>query len=413
MNTFDLAVIGGGPAGMMAAGRAAENGAKVIIIEKNHNLGTKLLITGKGRCNITNKTLDTKKLVSQYGENGKFLFSCLHIFDVTDTLNFFENFHLKTKTERGNRVFPESDFSRDVLDVLVKYLNKGKVKIKNNSTVKDIIQKNHKIIKIILDNNEEIVADNCLIACGGKSFPGTGSTGDGFSWAKKLGHTVNTPTPALAPVILKEKFIKNLEGLSLKNVKISIYKNNKKQDERFGEALFTDVGMSGPIIIDMSKKINNLLPDHTELRIDFKPALNIKEFDKRLLKDFKSGNNKQFKNILNKLLPQKLIPVIIKLSQINPEKQVNLISKDERKKLLHLIKEFTLKIKKVEGWNKAIITSGGIETKEIDPKTMKSKIINNLFFAGEIIDIDGPTGGYNLQICWSTGYSVGENFNYK
>lgn len=407
---YDLVVIGGGPAGMIMAGRAGELGARVLLIEKNTNLGSKLLITGKGRCNITNNTHDLKELIKIYGDNGKFLFSSFHEFGVQDVINFFNNLGVKTKVERGNRIFPVSDKSLDILKALKRYLKDSNVKIKTNSEVKRIIKKKGEIEKIILSDKTEILSDNFAICTGGKSYPLIGSTGDGYSWAKELGHRVIKQSPALTPIKLKESYVKELEGLSLKNVEISVYKGKKKLDSRFGEALFTNNGMSGPIIIDMSKNISKELDNNPTLKIDFKPALSFEELDLRIQKDFQENSNKMFRNSLDALLPKKMIPVVIKLSKIDEEKKVNLITKEERNKLLHLLKEFKLEINGLIGYNKAIITSGGIDLKEIDPKTMKSKIIPNLYFAGEILDLDGPTGGYNLQICWSTGYAAGNNF---
>ncbi|MCK5416424.1 NAD(P)/FAD-dependent oxidoreductase [Candidatus Parcubacteria bacterium] len=406
---YDVVVIGGGPTGMMAAGRAGELGARVLLLEKNGNLGRKLLICGKGRCNITNYTTDVHEMVVNYGKNGKFLFSSLHKFGVIEIIDFFESRGVKIKIERGNRVFPLSDLSSDILDVMLDYLKQSKVKIRTGIEVKRIIKKGNLIEKIILDNGEEVMSKNFVITTGGKSYPATGSTGIGYGWLKMLGHKIKTPKPALTPMIVKEDFIKNLEGLSLKNVEVSIFKNDKKIESQFGEALFTGNGLSGPVIIDMSKKVGELTPGDIKIKIDFKPALDFKKLDLRILNDFKEMNNKLFKNSLDKLLPQKLIPIIIKLSGIDSEKKVNLVTHQERKKLIHLLKEFTLSFKSLVGFNKAIITTGGVDLSEVDPKTCQSKIIDNLYLAGEILDIDGPTGGYNLQICWSTGFAVGNS----
>ena len=406
---YDVIVIGGGPAGMLAAGRAGERGARVLLLEKNRRLGTKLLITGKGRCNITNNLDEKKQMVEKFGKMGKFLFSSLNIFGVSDVVNFFESRGVKTKVERGGRIFPVSDKSSDVLDALVGYLGKSRVDVKTNIEVKSIIKSERNIKKIVLLNGEELEANGFIIATGGKSYPATGSSGDGYLWAESLGHRVVKPIPSLTPVIIKEKFVKDLEGLSLKNVEISLYKDNKKIDSRFGEAIFTADGMSGPIILDISKKISEIGADNILLRIDFKPALDFRELDKRVQNDFSEMSNKQFKNSLDHLLPQKLIPTIITLSGIDPEKKVNSITKEERKILLHLLKEFTMEISGVVGFSKAIVTAGGVDLSEIDPKTMKSKIINNLYFVGEVLDLDGPTGGYNLQVSWSTGYCAGNN----
>ena len=406
---YNVAVIGGGPAGMIAAGRAGELGSHVVLIEKNKSLGTKLLIAGKGRCNITNGKDRPREMIEKFGENGKFLFSLFSRFGVDEVINFFESNGLKTKVERGGRVFPISDKSQDVLDVLINYLEKTDVDIRTNAKVRKIIKKGNKIEKVVLANNKEIMADNFIICTGGKSYPVTGSTGDGYRWAEKLGHTITNLSPSLVPIIIEEIYVRELEGLSLKNVEISIYKEGKKINSRFGEAIFTGNGMSGPIILDMSKEIGQELPGNLRMQIDFKPALDFIKLDKRIQRDFRKNPNKLFRNSLDELLPQKLIPIIIRLSKIDPSKKVNSITKEERKKLVHLLKEFSLGIKKLEGFKKAIITTGGIKLNEVDQKTMKSKLIDNLYFAGEILDLDGPTGGYNLQVCWTTGYIAGES----
>jgi hypothetical protein len=402
-----IVVIGGGPAGMMAAGRAGELGAEVFLLEKNNSLGIKLLITGKGRCNLTNSSYEPRDLVQQFAR-GSFLFSSLYRFGVEDTINFFESRGLKTKVERGNRVFPLSDRSQDVLNVLQQYLVDNQVKIKTKSEVKKVIKRDNKIEKIVLENGEEIKGDIYIIATGGKSYPATGSSGEAFEWLRALGHKVVKPRPALVPIILQESFIADLEGLSLKNVEISVFKDKKKIDSRFGEALFTDKGMSGPIILDMSREIGENLPGDLELKIDFKPALSFEELDKRVQSDFSENNNKLFRNSLDKLLPKKLIPIIIALSGIDKEKKVNLVTREERKKLIHLLKEFTCQIKDLESFKRAIITAGGVDLGEVDPRTCQSKLIENLYLVGEVLDLDGPTGGYNLQVCWSTGYVAGE-----
>jgi len=412
-NKYNLAVIGGGPAGMIAAGHAGETGSRVILLEKNTCLGVKLLITGKERCNITNAEEDLKKIIEAYGQNGKFLYSALNKFSNKDVVDFFESHGIETKVERGRRVFPVSDNANDVLNCLKKYLKDNNVEIRFNSPVEKIVintgNSNHKKIeKIILKNGKEIIADSFVIATGGKSYPGTGSTGDAYKWLKKIGHTVIEPKPALTPIIVKEKIVKKLEGLSLKNVEISLWEK-RKLDSYFGEALFTNNGLSGPIILDLSKKISENKIKDLKIKIDFKPALDYPTLDKRILRDFGEKKNRQFKNSLNKLLPKKLIPVIIELSGIEENKQINEVTKIERKKIIKLLKEFELSVKGLVGFEKAIVTSGGVNLKEVDPKTMKSKIIDNLYFAGEILDIDGPTGGYNLQVAWSTGYLVGEN----
>lgn len=408
---YDLIVIGGGAAGMMAAGRAAQNGADVLLLEKRDRLGVKLAITGKGRCNITNAEFDDRKLIKKYGPQGKFLFSAFHNFGPQGIIDFFEDRDVTTKIERGNRVFPISDRSSTVIEAMIKYLKQHNVTIKTNAAVKSMVASGKKIDNLILQNGEEFTATSYAICTGGQAYPQTGSTGDAYVWLKKMGHNIITPVQALVPVILKERWVKELEGLSLKNVTISVYQQGKKVESEFGEAIFTDNGMSGPIVIHMSKKIGQLLKNgKVELQIDFKPALSFTELDQRIQKDFKKLNNKLFKNSLPALMPRMLIPIIMKLSAINPDKKVNAISREERKRLVHLLKNFKLQVKVLAGFARAIVTAGGVDLKEIDSKTMQSKVIDNLFLAGEIINIDGPTGGYNLQICWSTGYSIGENF---
>jgi predicted Rossmann fold flavoprotein len=405
---FDVAVIGGGPAGMMAAGRAGELGAKVVLLEKNPSPGKKLLITGKGRCNITQAEFDNKEFVKALGKNGKFLFSSLALFGPEKTVEFFEHRGIRTKTERGGRIFPVSDRAQDVLNSMLKYLQENKVKIITGAKILGFDLKNNHIHSIKLENGQNIVADNFIIATGGKSYPVTGSMGEGYEWAKNFGHKIIETLPALTPIKTQEEWPKSLSGLSLKNVSINIYQNGKKQDSRFGEMLFTHFGISGPIVLDASKNIGELLKKgEVEIQIDLKPALDFPKLDQRLLRDFKENINKDFINYLPELLPQKIIGTIIKLSAIDPRKKINSISKEERKDLVKLLKSLKIKVEDTVGYTQAIVTSGGVNLKEIDSKTMKSKIIDNLSFAGEIIDLDGPTGGYNLQICWSTGFAAG------
>jgi len=404
---YDLIVIGGGPAGMMAAGRAGELGSLVLLLEKNPSLGVKLLITGKSRCNITNSTDEEREMINRFGVQGRFLFSAFHQFGVFDLIDFFESRGLSLKTERGGRVFPQSDKSFDVLNILLAYLKSGGVEIETGAEVKEVVKNNNKIEKVILNSGKEFRAEKFIIATGGLSYSATGSTGDGYNWLEDIGHNITDLSPSLSPILIRGKIPKELEGLSLKNVEISIYKNKKKIDSRFGEALFTANGMSGPVIIDMSKVVGQNLGAKLELRIDFKPALDFTALDRRVQNDFRDNSNRMFKNSLDSLLPQKMIPVIISLSGISEDKKVNLIGRGERKKIVHLMKEFNLEISGLFGYDKAIITSGGVDLKEVDPKTMKSKIIDNLYLVGEILDLDGPTGGYNLQVCWSTGYVAG------
>lgn len=404
---FDVAVIGGGAAGMMAAGRAAELGAKVVLIEKNKGLGRKLLITGKGRCNITQAEFDDREFIEKLGKNGKFLFSPLNTFGPRKVIEFFEERGLKTKTERGGRVFPVSDKAVDVLNTLEDYLKKNNVKIMLDQEVLGFNFSKEKIKSVKL-KNETIFADNFILAAGGKTYPITGSTGDGYGWAKEAGHAIIEPNPSLVPIKIKEEWVKDLQGLSLKNISINIFQNNKKQDSKFGEMLFTHFGISGPIILDASKKIGELIKKgEVKIEIDLKPALDLSQLDKRLLRDFEGNQKKDFKNYLPELLPQKMIETFLKLSEIDPHEKLHFITKEERKKILHLLKEMKLTVEGLLGFDQAIITSGGVDLKEVNSKTMQSKKIENLYLAGEILNLDGPTGGYNLQICWSTGYAAG------
>ena len=409
-------VIGGGPAGMMAAISAAENKNEVILIEKNNGLGKKLLITGKGRCNITS-SLNIEDFIKNTPRNGKFLYSAYENFNNKDIISFLEKQGLKVKEERGNRIFPITDKSQDVLKCFENKLKELNVKIYFNSVVCDILTKDGCVNGVKLKNGKFLEADKVILATGGKSYPITGSTGDGYKISEGLGHTITDIKPSLIPLTSYEEDIcKSLQGLSLKNVKIVINndENKKKIYEDFGEMLFTHFGVSGPIILSSScfltryKKIDELLKNRKiKLHIDLKPALSEEKLESRILRDFEGNINKEFKNSLDKLLPQKMISTIVELSEINPNKKVNEITKIERKRLVKLLKDFTLTIKGFRGIEEAIITSGGINIKDVNPKTMESKIIKNLYFAGEILDVDAYTGGFNLQIAYSTGYVAG------
>jgi len=394
---------------MLSAGRAGELGARVVLLEKNARLGRKLLITGNGRCNLTQAEFNIQDMVEKFGENGKFLFSSLSAFGVKETIEFFNNRGCKTKVERGDRVFPESDKAQDVLDVLVKYMAENGVTVSCSSEVMSLEKEDNRITRLIT-NKGEIIAKNYVLCTGGKSFPGTGSTGDGFKWLEKLGHHVTELTPSLTALNIEDDWVKSLQGLSLKNIEVSILQNDTKKESIFGEMLFTHFGISGPIILSISKNVGKLLKKgKVTLSLDLKPALDFIKLDKRLQRDFLKYQNKIFKNSLDELLPQNLIPIIIDQSGIDPDKQVNSITKEERHRLLNLLKSLNMTVTSLQGFEHSLITSGGVAIKEIDPKTMRSKLIENLFFAGEIIDVDGPTGGYNLQVCWSTGYVAGEN----
>ncbi len=400
-------VVGGGAAGLIAAGRAGENGHEVHLYEKNNRLGKKIYITGKGRCNVTNAG-DIDDFMDNIPGNPYFMYSAFYTLDSKATIEFFENLGVKTKVERGNRVFPVSDKAGDIVAALERYVKKNKVKLHLESCVKDVIAEDGVVKGIRLANGNEIYGDAVIVATGGLSYPGTGSTGDGYRFAKEMGHTVTKLYPSLVPLRAKENWCERLMVLSVKNISIVI-KNNKGKSvyKDFGEMLFTHYGVSGPVILSASRHLLGKLDEGNTLSIDLKPALDEKKLDDRLLRDFEKYINKDFKNALDDLLPQKLIPVIIELSNISPEKKVHDITKEERKNLCRLIKNLTITITGTTGYNEAVVTSGGINTDELNPATMESKIIKNLHFAGEVIDVDAYTGGFNLQIAFSTGYCAG------
>ncbi|HBI92907.1 MAG TPA: aminoacetone oxidase family FAD-binding enzyme [Terrisporobacter glycolicus] len=404
-----VVVIGGGPAGMMAASTAADNGADVILLEKQHRLGRKLLITGKGRCNITNDC-DVEELIENVPTNGKFLYSAFYTFTNYDVVTMFNSLGLATKTERGKRVFPESDKALDVVKALEKQIKDKKVKIILDAKVNKIIAKDNKIEKVIYNNNEVITCDSVILATGGMSYPLTGSTGDGYKFAKSLGHTIISPKPSLIGIEVQENFVKDLEKLSLRNVAITVINSkNKKIYDDFGELEFTKYGLDGPIIKSASCRMKDTSKENYKINLDLKPALDEEKLDKRIIKDFTKYTNKNFENSLDDLLPKKLIPIIIELSEIPRHLKVNQISKKQRLNLVHLLKNLTFTVKRYRPIEEAIVTSGGIKVSEINSSTMESKIINNLFFAGEIIDVDAYTGGFNLQIAYSTAYLAGTN----
>ena len=416
-----VVVIGGGPAGMMAAITAKENNNKVIIIEKNNLLGKKLLITGKGRCNITS-SLEMEDFIKNTPGNGMFLYSAYQRYTNKDIINFIEKQGIKVKEERGNRIFPITDKSIDVLKCFTKKIEELNIEVKYNTVAEKILTENMSgINKVVgIKTNKEIIkADKIILATGGKSYKLTGSTGDGYKMAEMIGHKITPIKPSLVPLEIYEKEqCKELQGLSLKNVAIKIFdtEKDKKIYEDFGEMIFTHFGISGPIILSASahlvryKNIEELLHNKKiSLILDLKPALDEKKLNDRILRDFSEQKNKQLKNSLDKLLPRKLIPVIIEKSGINADKKINEISKKEREKLVKSIKEYIVKIKDFRPIDEAIITSGGISIKEINPKTMESKKVSGLYFAGEIIDVDAYTGGFNLQIAYSTGYVAGLN----
>ncbi len=402
-------VIGAGPGGIMAAGKAAENGNEVILIEKNNKIGRKILISGKGRCNITNNT-DIEGLIENTPGNGCFLYSAFYTFSNTDLIEFFNKYGLKTKVERGGRVFPVSDKAKDVVDTLNNFLKSKKVTLWLNTSVEKILADDKKITGVMLKSGKKVSCDKVVLATGGASYPGTGSTGDGYKMAKDLGHTIVSLKPSLVPLITNEKWVKNLQGLSLKNVSITLLNNKgKKIYSDFGEMLFTHFGVSGPIILSASRHILDYDYKGIKLLIDLKPALTEEKLDERIQRDFLKFSRKQFKNALDDLLPQKLIPVIIELSRIDATKPVNQITKEERISLVKLLKNLTLSINGARPLEEAIVTAGGVSVDEINPSTMESKLIKGLFFAGEVIDLDAYTGGFNLTIAFSTGYLAGNN----
>jgi len=414
-------VIGGGPAGMLAAISAARTENEVIILEKMNSLGRKLLITGKGRCNITS-SLPIEEFIKNTPRNGNFLYSAFNTFTNNDIIELLKQNGLYTKEERGNRIFPVTDKSLDVLNAILKELKKLNVQIRTNSKVEKILIENNSVCGVLLENNEKLEADKVILATGGKSYPATGSTGDGYKMVEELGHTITEIKPSLVPLQVNNddlKLCKEMQGLALKNVKIKLIDKSKNKViyEDFGEMIFTHFGVSGPTILSASahllryKNIEKLFEEgKIVLNIDLKPALTEEKLDLRLLRDFEQNKNKKFRNSLDELLPKKMIEVIVKLSNIDEQKQVNSITKKERENLVKLLKNFEIVITDLRPIEDAIITSGGINVKEINPKTMESKMINGLFFAGEIIDVDSYTGGFNLQIAYSTGYVAGKDF---
>ncbi|MDP2909836.1 MAG: NAD(P)/FAD-dependent oxidoreductase [bacterium] len=406
---FDVAVVGAGPAGMMAAGVAAESGAKVILIEKNEELGKKLLLTGNGRCNITNAEFNLRKLVENYGQGGKFLFRAFSVFGPEEVIKFFNGLRVKTKIENNDRVFPTSEKATDVLNGLKKYLLKNKVNIFPGSQVSKIILKDNKIEKMIV-GDKEIIAEKYIFCTGGKSYPITGSTGDGFKWASDLGHSISELSPALTPIKIKENWARDLQGLVLKDVKISILQDNKKHFKETGDILFTHFGLSGPLILDISKTIGELLKQgEVKLCLDLFPNLNIEVLDKKIKEKIDENPKKLIKSFLTDFMPKRFIPVFLKNSGLEGDKKINDVAKKERKIIARLLKNIEVTATELLGFDSAMVTRGGVSLKEIDDKTMRSKIIDNLFFSGEIIDIDGRTGGFNLQACWSTGYLAGKS----
>ena len=424
-------VIGGGPAGMFAAYFAAKNGHKVTLLEQNEKLGKKLYITGKGRCNITNAS-DMETLFANVCSNEKFLYSAFYSYTNEQVIDFFESYGLRTKVERGNRVFPVSDHSSDVIATLAKALKDVKVEVKLYTKVTKLLTEVYldengeqvlaekksgalkQVVKgVELDDGTKIMTDAIVLATGGISYPSTGATGDGYRFAEGLHHKIIEPSPSLVPFEVQESWVTEMQGLALKNVAITIEREGKKLYTDFGEMLFTHFGVSGPMILSASASIKPAyfkdFAHEMILKIDLKPALDKEQLDKRILKDFEEAKNKQYKNSIQKLLPSKMIPIIIRLSGIDPDKQVNEITKEERARLVDLLKGLPMTIIGLRGWNEAIITKGGVSVKQVNPSTMESKLVNGLYFAGELLDLDAMTGGYNLQRAWSTGYLAGNS----
>ncbi len=407
-------VIGGGAAGMMAALAAAEKGSKVILLEKNEKLGKKLFITGKGRCNVTNAA-DTEALFENVCTNKKFLYSAFYQYDNQAVMDFFERAGCPLKTERGGRVFPVSDHSSDIIGALLRELKKRGVKIMPDTWVQSIEVRQAAdrpvFTAVKLGDGSLIYGDSCIVCTGGLSYPGTGSTGDGYRFAKDTEHRLVECKPALVPLEVEEDWCKTLMGLSLRNVAVRLVCGKKEIYQGFGEMLFTHFGVSGPLIISASSYYvkKNSDKETTKLYIDLKPALDDAQLDKRILRDFEENRNKQFKNSLGGLFPAKLIPVMLKLSGINPDKKVNEITCQERRAFAALIKELPLTVTGTRSFAEAIVTQGGVSVKDVNPSTMESKKVSNLYFAGEVLDLDALTGGFNLQIAWSTGYLAGMN----
>ncbi len=405
----NVIVVGGGAAGMMAAVFAARNGQNVQLLEKNEKLGKKLFITGKGRCNITNAA-DIEDLFTAVISNPKFLYSGFYSFTNQQVIDFFEELGVKTKIERGERVFPVSDHSSDVIAAFSRELKLLGVSVSLHTEVRELLCEQDKVCGVLLTNGKKMKADAVIVATGGISYPSTGSTGDGYRFAKETGHRVTELLPSLVPMEVRQWYAKELQGLSLRNIEIRITDGKKKLYEEFGEMLFTHYGVTGPVILSASSVVGKTLrKKELTLHIDLKPALSEEQLDKRILREFDANHNKQYKNSIDSLFPAKLKPVMIELSEIEPEKKVNEITKEERQRLVHLIKDFTMTLTGLRSYNEAIITKGGVSVKEIDPGTMESKKMKGLYFAGEVLDLDAVTGGYNLQIAWSTGYLAGMN----
>lgn len=406
----NVIVIGGGAAGMMAAGTAAKNGRHVTVLERGDRMCKKVRITGKGRCNVTNNCSDLQTLIAQVPGNGRFLYSAFSSFMPADTMHFFESLGVALKTERGNRVFPVSDSAHDIAEALIRYAAKQGVKFETGRAVR-LHTRDGAVCGVEKEDERVLHCDRVIVATGGLSYPLTGSTGDGYRLAESVGHTIVEPKPSLVPLVCHEGFCSDLMGLSLRNVTLHAFDTQKKREifAELGEMLFTHFGVSGPLVLSASAHMRTMERGRYTLSIDLKPALTPEQLDKRVQRDFGENINRNFINALNGLLPKKLVPVIVRLSGIPASTKTNQVTREQRQKLVELLKELRLTVTGFRPVEEAIVTSGGVKTAEVDPKTMQSKIINGLFFAGEVLDVDAYTGGYNLQIAFSTGHLAGEN----
>ncbi|RRD66243.1 NAD(P)/FAD-dependent oxidoreductase [Fretibacterium sp. OH1220_COT-178] len=413
MERFDTIVIGGGPAGLMAAGQAAAVGERVLLVEKNASLGEKLLLAGKRRCNITNAESDTTAFLSRYGENGRFLFSAFSQMGPAQTIEFFNRIGIRTVVERGGRIFPAEGGGQRVLDALLILCKKGGVRILRNSPVRTLKMRNGRIERIVTAI-EELEADRYIVATGGKSYPRTGSTGDGYRFAAQAGHTIVEPIPALVPVKTQETWVKLARGYNLRNVRLSVLVEGQKVDERFGEMEFTNFGVSGPIVMDLSSRIPEWMAQGSvRFSLDLKPALDLHTLRDRVDRDFRKHGDRLFAGALRDLVPGPLIPLILELSDVPSDKPAPYVSPEEKAELASLLKNIVLTVNGLWSFNHAIVTRGGVSLKEIDPGTMRSKLCENLHLAGEVLDLNGPSGGFNLQVCWSTGYVAGHTASPK
>lgn len=404
---YDVAVIGGGPAGLMAAGRAAEKGAKVVLLEQNDALGRKLLLTGGGRCNLTNSQPDTRTFLSKFGVNSKFLFSPFSQFDVQKTRDFFEQRGLATKIEEGGRVFPVTDQAQSVLDVLLKYIAKGGVEVILNAVVSEVKPNEN---KITLTNSQVINASSIIVATGGKSHPETGSTGDGIKWLKDLGHRIVTPSAALVPIKIKEKWVHDLQGVTLSEAKLTIFSYDKKIASKKGKILFTHFGLTGPLVLNMSKKIGETLAEGgATLELDILPNYDYSSLNTKLQDMFNLNRNKKVKNVLPDLVFTSLVTALEQVSSLDLDKEIHSFTREERLALVKQLKHLPMTVTSLLGVDQAIVTSGGIRLVEIDPRTMRSKLFPNLYVVGDMLDIDRPSGGFSLQLCWTTGYVAGNS----